>query len=351
MGDLWKYLAHCGKPIILYGTGNGADKIIDELDRLCISVNGIFASDGFVRNRMFRNIKVESYENIIKKFGEDIIILIAFGSSLPGVLERFAVLASKHEVYVPDVPVCGGEIFNTEYYYDNIGKIEKARSCLADAESKMVFDEIIDYRLSGKIELLFDRVTDTETVMKTILSPENYRLSVDAGAYTGDTAEELLAFSPNLDTVIAIEPDEKNLSKLCARSLTISQIEPEYAAAWDCFDVLQFTKGGGRGIKKSVGKTVEVIAKPIDSIVGNRVTDYMKYDVEGSEIKALVGSERTITAFRPELQVALYHRTADLFEIPLYIHEKYPFYKLFIRRYLSVPCWDINLFCVGGSRI
>ncbi len=39
------------KPIFLYGTGNGADKIIAALDKYGVSLDGIFASDGFVTGR------------------------------------------------------------------------------------------------------------------------------------------------------------------------------------------------------------------------------------------------------------------------------------------------------------
>ncbi|MCI1769931.1 MAG: hypothetical protein LKM40_07310 [Mageeibacillus sp.] len=30
--DLWDYLRSCGKPLALYGTGDGADKIIGALE-------------------------------------------------------------------------------------------------------------------------------------------------------------------------------------------------------------------------------------------------------------------------------------------------------------------------------
>ena len=52
--DMWKKLSATKKPIWLYGMGNGADKILDELTRRGISVSGVFASDGFVRHQQFR---------------------------------------------------------------------------------------------------------------------------------------------------------------------------------------------------------------------------------------------------------------------------------------------------------
>ena len=63
--------------LVVYGMGNGADKIIDELTARDISVSDFFASDGFVRDRTFRGYKVESYNNVCERF-DDFIILLSF---------------------------------------------------------------------------------------------------------------------------------------------------------------------------------------------------------------------------------------------------------------------------------
>ena len=60
--DLWEYLADECRPIALYGTGDGADKIISVLERRGLKdlIAAVFASDGFVRDRMFHEYKVIS---------------------------------------------------------------------------------------------------------------------------------------------------------------------------------------------------------------------------------------------------------------------------------------------------
>ena len=45
--DIWSCLKNSGKNIIIYGMGNGADKIINELERLNINIYGVMASDDF----------------------------------------------------------------------------------------------------------------------------------------------------------------------------------------------------------------------------------------------------------------------------------------------------------------
>ena len=45
--------------------------------------------------------------------------------------------------------------------------------------------------------------------------------------------------------------------------------------------------------------------------------DFIKLDIEGSELGALRGAESTLRSLRPKLAVSLYHRVQDFFSIPL----------------------------------
>ena len=81
--DLWQYLSSSKKSIVMYGMGNGADKIIGVCDRYGIEISDFFASDGFVRGQIFHGKKVLSFSQIKEKYGKDnIIVLVAFASSL-----------------------------------------------------------------------------------------------------------------------------------------------------------------------------------------------------------------------------------------------------------------------------
>ena len=92
-------------------------------------------------------------------------------------------------------------------------------------------------------------------------------------------------------------------------------------------------------------KTVEIPALPLDAVLQGQPVDYIKYDVEGSEREALLGSRDTILRDSPTLLVSLYHRSEDLFELPLLIRKQFPDYNAFyLRRFGGVPAWDINLY-------
>jgi hypothetical protein len=71
--------------------------------------------------------------------------------------------------------------------------------------------------------------------------------------------------------------------------------------------------------------------------------DFIKYDVEGAEYEALVGSHETIMRNSPTLLVSLYHRSRDIFFLINYLKGKYPEYTMKLRRLMCLPAWEIDL--------
>ena len=65
--DLWTYLSETEKKIVMYGMGNGADKIISICERYGIEICDFFASDGFVRGHTFHGKRVLSLPNGIER--------------------------------------------------------------------------------------------------------------------------------------------------------------------------------------------------------------------------------------------------------------------------------------------
>ena len=349
--DLWEYLASKkDKKIVMYGMGNGADKIIAVCEKYGIEIADFFASDGFVRGHSFHGKRVLSYTEMKEKYGaKNVIVLLSFASSLPDVLELIKRVAAECELYAPDVPVSGGELFNFEFYENNKTKIDSARELFSDEESKRIYDNVIKYKLSGDVKYLFDAENDKDEVYLDILGAKDFVRTVDAGAYNGDTARELATYAPSLKEIVALEPDRRNFRKLSeyAASETRFSLSLHNNAAWDKEETLIFDASGNRnaGVNATAKKTIEVTGIAIDSVACGKI-DYVKYDVEGSEREALAGSKMTIERDRPALLVSAYHRSADIFELPLIIHEMAPDYKLYLRRYAYIPAWDLNLLAV-----
>ncbi len=47
--------------------------------------------------------------------------------------------------------------------------------------------------------------------------------------------------------------------------------------------------------------------------------DFIKMDIEGSELRALKGAEGALRRFKPKLAISLYHKIEDFYEIPLFL--------------------------------
>ena len=380
MTDLWHYLksqADSGRPILLYGMGNGADKIIAVCEAYGIPVADFFASDGFVRGHSFHGKVVLSFSQACEKYGtENMIVLLSFASSRPEVLETIDRVASVCEMYIPDVPVCGTELFNAAFCESHLDEITAARSLLADAESRRVYDGIIQYKLTGRMDILRATESHPADAYRNILHAEEFLTAADLGAYNGDSIRDLRLYAPRLRDVVAFEPDRRNFRKLTEYATALREagdtltVHPVQAGAWSHTATLTFHGSGNRNAgltdtpaeaKGSIlpstadnpyfGKTAEVPVTALDTVEeeifgGHAHMDYIKYDVEGAEAEALLGSRRIIERDAPALLVSAYHRSADLFRLPLLVHELNPDYKLYLRRMAGVPAWDINLYAI-----
>ena len=247
--DLWQYLADTDKTVVMYGMGNGADKILAVCEKYGIEVCDFFASDGFVRGHSFHGKTVLSYSAVKEKYGkENIIVLLSFGSSLPEVLKLFKTVDSECEMYAPDVPVCGSEIFTLDFFEQNKDKILDVYSMLEDDTSKKIYENVILYKLTGKICYLFDAESDKEESY-SLLGAADFTSYADLGAYTGDTAREVLERSPSIQKIYALEPDARTFRKLdafCNEYDGKTELVPINAAAWSNDTTLTFGNEGNR---------------------------------------------------------------------------------------------------------
>ena len=348
---VWKRLSEAEKPIVMYGMGDGAEKIMAVFERLGIKPAAFMASDEFVRGHSFMGYQVHKLSEIQEMYG-DFIIVVCFGSSLPPVMDRLYELNGQYELYAPDVPVAGEGLFDEEYLNANADKLQKVKKLLADEQSRKVLEDIIAFKLTGDIKLLKSCETSTDEGW-SLLNLGKFETYVDLGAYNGDTVDKFLRLTnKEFAEIYALEPDNRSFNRMVRRNYALGRgiFHPVNAAAW-CEDAtLQFRQSGGRssstGSKYGRGRLVDVKAVKVDTLLEGKIATLLKFDVEGSEREALDGARETIVKHRPKLKVSVYHRTEDLLELPLKIHEMYSGYKLYLRHHPYIPAWDVELYCV-----
>jgi len=350
--DIWKKLVAETRPIFLYGTGNGGDKIIDACLARGIALQGVFASDGFVRSRIFRDMPVQAYSDVVARYGDDIVILLAFGTTMPEVRAFINQLDVKHTLYIPEVPLYGGVVFDEACFNAHKSEISQVRSLLADNMSMALFDDALQFRLTGEQKYLCRICTNTDAI-REILGGSRIRVILDGGAFRGDSAADFCTALPDAEVIYAAEADSRTFRHLeaYAKSESRCTIHPIHCALWNRDGELQYTSSASRGSGESGrnrrAKETIVPACTIDSLFpGDMQTDLIKLDVEGAEREALFGGEQTIRNKKPALMISLYHRTEDLWELPLLLHMWLPEHKLYLRRPDCVPFWDLTLYMV-----
>ena len=350
--DMWLELKKLNKPIVVYGMGNGADKLFLRLERYGITPSDIFASDGFVRGHSFRGMRVKSFSEIKAEY-DDFAILLSFASNRDEVLQMLYEIDEKYDLYIPDMPVAGEEYFDADFYNAHYNEIVSAYDSLCDEDSKNAFSSIIRYKLSGRMKYLRSAYSTKDELYAT-LPCERITHFTDVGAYNGDTLREAFAYFPNLKSAYAIEPDFKNFKRLKKYVDTVANydIEALNAAAWSHTTEGKFISSGNRN--SSVNSTcsyehsdTELSLVAIDDL--SITTDFIKYDVEGAEHEALLGSLKTIEENSPALLVSLYHRSGDIFSLINFLSQHLSGYKMYLRRLMCVPAWEIDLILVKST--
>ncbi|MDR1754868.1 MAG: FkbM family methyltransferase [Eubacterium sp.] len=348
---IWEYLKSAEKPIVMYGMGNGAEKILKVLDSYGIRPNAFMASDDFVRGHSFQGFSVNKLSEIEGMY-DDFIILVCFGTSRDDIINKIYGLAEKYEVYAPDVPVIGDGLFDETYVAKNIKKIVAVREILADDVSKYVFDRLIDFRISGKIEHLQNCTTPLDEALDLFnIRHDSTETFVDLGAYDGDTVAMFLERTKkSFNRIYAVEPDSRNFIKIRRRNYALGSAKfiPINAAVWDEDAEIDFSDLSGRGSRAGRGRRErKITARSVDSICAGCEPTIIKMDVEGCEERALLGASQTINKCLPRLIVSLYHRNADMLELPLLVYRlSGGAYSMYLRHHNYIPAWDTNLYCV-----
>lgn len=343
---LWEELHTLSRPILLYGMGNGAEKVLELCRRYDVPIAGIFSSDSHAREGTFQGYPVMQRTRALSQY-PDAAILLAFGTERPEEIRDILSLSRRHLLRIPDVPLLGGHSLTPEETASRQEEIRQCREILWDAPSKALFDSLLDYKLSGDPETLMQGTAD-RSVLLSRLQLHDHEAFLDLGAYRGDTIEEFLSLTGGQYAAItALEPDAHNYKKLQEAWGNRDRMTLLPYASWNQPETLTFTGKGGRNcsvIPELPGQyrhlhPVEAI--PVDSL--HLTVSYVKMDVEGAERETLLGMAKTIRRCRPKLLISAYHKSDDFITLPLLLHSLCPGYRMTLHRTPCIPAWEIQI--------
>lgn len=348
---IWQYLAAAAKPLVLYGMGDGADKVLRCLAGLGLSADAVFASDEFVRGQSFAGFTVERYADVRERLG-DMTVLVCFGTERPEVIEHIAAIAAEQQVLVPHVPLFGSALVDEQFVDGYREELLAAAEVWADEESRRVYRGYLRALWSGEPAEI-RAIESSRADVWRILQPGEDEVFLNLGAYDGDTVREFLAQTGGAcRQVWAFEPDARNFRKLTAAVAGDERIRCLNLGVWRESGQLLFAGKAGRNsslqfAEEGKGAMTGVIS--LDDWFANYPAappTLLKFDVEGAEEAALLGARRLLAELKPKLQVAAYHRSEDIFRLPLLLKQLNPDYRLYLRHHPYIPAWETNIYAV-----
>ena len=178
-----------------------------------------------------------------------------------------------------------------------------------------------------------------------VFAPSENEIVVDAGCYDGATALRFLEWGKGkVKHIYSFEFDPLNAVK-CEENLKpyADKITLIKKGTWDKDEaVYTLAEGGvGSGVRSKGNVRAELTA--IDNVVKDEPVTFIKMDVEGAELKSLIGAKNTIIKNHPRLAICIYHKPEDICEIPEYILSLVPEYKFYLRHYCSHH-WETILY-------
>lgn len=250
--------------------------------------------------------------------------------------------------------------YDKEEYFE---KCERASYIFEEEEDKYLFKNICMLRANDKeakhniLEYTLKNITRIPYQYLEYINKEKIRTVIEGGMFDGSTGVSFLYHFKNLENLHGFEPFyDKFKNKAYDRILSNShKVKINKRGLYDKKDTVCFKDFGSGsniscdnpylnlplenvffGSKLDITGMIETIS--IDEYVQeNEIgkVDYIKLDVEGSELKTLDGAAQTIQECRPQMTICLYHSNEDMYQIPFYLMNNLKKYTFRLGHYSS----------------
>ena len=205
-------------------------------------------------------------------------------------------------------------------------------------ESKYYYDEIYKYLVENdfpKDNIILHSINGCQYFDYEYMEFNDSEVMVDAGCYDCETIKIFKDKVKRYNKIIALEPDKENYNN-CIDIINkdkLENIQLINAGLWNEHKILHFCGGENSDskISDSGEETCEVFA--LDDICKDEKVSFIKMDIEGSELNAIKGAEKTIILNKPKLAICVYHKNEDILDIQEYLMKLVPEYRFGIRHY------------------
>ncbi len=358
-------LAGCGNRLVLFGAGNLGRKVLQCLRSIGVEPLAFADNSPSKWGSQVDGVPVLSPKDAAAQYGGSALFLIAIWSLGHYYRDSRTQLESMGCAYVDSTAFLRWKFADQllpdfcqdlpHKLYEQAADVRKAASLWADDASRQEYLNHVRWRALGDQNALGPPVDEKQYFPDSLYRIDDHEVFVDCGAYTGDTAEQVIRRNPAFSRIVAIEADPENFDCL---TKWIGTLDTPVASRISALNVavgakrgkLRFQAGGGEGAKLAADGNVVVECIPIDELAPAAGSTFIKMDIEGAELDALAGARRSIQKNRPILSICVYHKQDDLWRIPLFIDTLVEDYRFFLRAH-DVDGWQLVCYAVPANRL
>ena len=346
--------------------------LIEQAENVCVFGLGKYFDEAFVSKGVKKRYKVNLLsDNNPEKWGKTIqgllcikptdlvvydklIVIIMLGNPLP-VQEQLDELGIPWVTHVDLSLEDMMDLPKERVWFENkIPQIEQALSLFCDEESRKVYVKGICNRIAYPISKCKwkDLYSAGEYFNQSFMQLGENEEYVDCGAYNGDTILEFIKTAKNYKNIYAFELDKDNYEEMQRRTQGVENLHLFNYGVWNNNQDIIYGCGNGSNeprdgisiLKAGDGEEMKASVVKLDDLLRDKSISFIKMDIEGSEVQALEGAEEIIKAQAPKLAICVYHKTTDLWEIPLLLKKFNPQYTLKLRHHHCCNCCETVLY-------
>jgi FkbM family methyltransferase len=339
------------KEVWIYGGGSFANELQDFLQNYGIRVIGRITRENFRSSDATGGRELYSANPgpvLIGVFNhrDDPMEIVEFLESqrITDIVSPATIINSFHEINFSKYYLNGDLVTHPHLIED----LDFVKNNLFDDESRLILEGFISYQTTGDLSKIKRSSDASEQYLGKTLPVEfshqwltDELRWLDVGAFDGDTLRGIYheGRGSESDRFLCIEPDRINFQKL---STTVQELEVQAellniavgAEAGKIQFMHQGTLSSHLNNQSSKSEKLGLVSVlTVDQICKDFKPTHIKMDIEGAEMSALAGAERTLVSYRPKLAISLYHLPYDVTQIPIYLMTLLKNYAWFIRCY------------------
>lgn len=356
------------KSLVLIGAGNLGKQVLTCLRKDNIEPLAFADNNPVLQGKIIEGIPVLSRRQAAEKYGTSAAFVVTIWNTNHSFIqtqEELTALNCKKVVSAVTLRWKYPENLLPFFWLDipsktvrNAESIKAVLPLWSDEFSRKEFLAQLQFRILGKFDSLSSPVPQESYFPDDLFDLSSEEQFVDCGAFDGITLKHFLRRQKRFNgKIIAYEPDPANFELLRQYiskipSDTAITIKPLPYAVGAKRGKVQFDATGTMGSTISEYGKLEVECVTLDGNLNDIhfQPTYIKMDIEGAEMDALVGAHDTISSKLPILAICLYHRFDDLWRIPLFINSLTDAYRLFLRPH-EIEGWQLVCYAIPKSRL